>query len=846
MLSIIGKLFRDAGLRDLAVESGVIAEGSINKVLDGKQYNRGVRLHKLTYEALMQLVWKGFLEWLENNHSTDLPHLDETFRVVMAMHGDTCATTLESSRNEESCQRILHLLCCYLNVLKNDSGHLAAFWMIYLEMIEILLGLIRADREGDWYLHLASIKNMIPWCFAMDKTNYYRYLPVYYAQMTQLEQTCPDLHTHFLNGGFSVQLRQANPFAKIAIDQTVEETVNKDTQTAGGTKGFSLKQSALTRYYLTAEHRAEALRQLRDLISSGQSREGLNHADLQSSRVKRDENDVKSIVDMLENNWTNPFSNQPSDLVSLSTGAAATSAITSDLLKARSKGEEAFKIHKERRASVSLSLKPWALANADGTLKKTGKATLGNHLEKEVANVDVSSGSCATIVDAMAIVQMIPVFDLYQDQSIKAAERINRGSKCGIMFNQIKPGHRIKNWKRILASTESKAKLTIFLAENWKEECRRSKLGSIILMVITGEQCFKITKDEVTEMTELRSTHEEADTRMMIHAKHAAVNFRTVVVISEDTDVFVILLSLHSQIGTKVLLRRGKKNAMRLIDISRLGTILGKDVCTALIGVHAYTGCDSVSAFAGQGKVKSIRLITKNKEYREMFCDFGKEWHVTEDMFETIQAFTCSLYCLNTSISDVNKLRYEMFRSRKGDISSGQLPPCKDALKQQTNRANYQAAIWRRSLQNSPEIPSPTNGHGWNVVEGKLGLTGAPAPDVVLELMSCKCPRRCNENCPCVVNGFSCTLACKLLDCDNMQEEDEHGEDELDSDGENSENEPADDSETEQQSNAMYDMICLDTVVAVRPNVESLRKFTSALQSASSGASKQRNKTIKA
>ncbi|KAG1650017.1 hypothetical protein GQR58_028409 [Nymphon striatum] len=709
MLSIIGKLFRDAGLRDLAVESGVIAEGSIDKVLDGKQYNRGVRLHKLTYEALMRLVWKGFLEWLENNHSTDLPHLDETFRVVMAMHGDTCATTLESSRNKESCQRILHLLCCYLNVLKNDSGHLAAFWMIYLEMIEILLGLIRADREGDWYLHLASIKSMIPWCFAMDKTNYSR---------------C----------GFSVQLRQANPFAKIAIDQTVEETVNKDTQTAGGTKGFSLKQSALTRYYLTAEHRAEALRQLRDLISSGQSREGLNHADLQSSRVKRDENDVKSIVDMLENNWTNPFSNQPSDLVSLSTGAAATSAITSDLLKARSKGEEAFKIHKERLESGSgffdpikkqnlqtftvlqkntvvnagtnremilkadnrvfgnmlliaqsrkldmkdvlqypLGPKPWALANADGTLKKTGKATLGKHLEKEVANVDVPSGSCATIVDAMAIVQMIPgenmtfdelsdailkkifndgrgsgridvVFDLYQDQSIKAAERINRGSKCGIMFNQIKPGHRIKNWKRILASTESKAKLTIFLAENWKEECRRSKLCSIILMVTTGEQCFKITNDEVTEMTELRSTHEEADTRMMIHAKHAAVNFRTVVVISEDTDVFVILLSLHSQIGTKVLLRRGKKNAMRPIDISRLGTILGKDVCTALIGVHAYTGCDSVSAFAGQGKVKSIRLITKNKEYREMFCDFGKEWHVTEDMFETMQAFTCSLY----------------------------------------------------------------------------------------------------------------------------------------------------------------------------------------------------------
>jgi len=47
LLLIIGKLFGNSGLRDLAVESGTIAEGSIRKVLEGRQYNRGVRLHKL-------------------------------------------------------------------------------------------------------------------------------------------------------------------------------------------------------------------------------------------------------------------------------------------------------------------------------------------------------------------------------------------------------------------------------------------------------------------------------------------------------------------------------------------------------------------------------------------------------------------------------------------------------------------------------------------------------------------------------------------------------------------------------------------------------------------------------
>ena len=49
-MSTFGKLFGDFGLRDLAVESGVIAEGSIDRVLEEKQYNRAFRLPKLTYE----------------------------------------------------------------------------------------------------------------------------------------------------------------------------------------------------------------------------------------------------------------------------------------------------------------------------------------------------------------------------------------------------------------------------------------------------------------------------------------------------------------------------------------------------------------------------------------------------------------------------------------------------------------------------------------------------------------------------------------------------------------------------------------------------------------------------
>ena len=66
-LSILGKRFRDAGLKDICIEAGIVAEGSINGVLDGKHYNRAVRVHKYIYEALMRLAWEEFLLWAEDN-----------------------------------------------------------------------------------------------------------------------------------------------------------------------------------------------------------------------------------------------------------------------------------------------------------------------------------------------------------------------------------------------------------------------------------------------------------------------------------------------------------------------------------------------------------------------------------------------------------------------------------------------------------------------------------------------------------------------------------------------------------------------------------------------------------
>ncbi len=58
---------------------------------------------------------------------------------------------------------IMELFGVYIKFLRCGSGNLSTFWMTYMDVIEILLGLIRTSREGDWMLHLASVRTMIPW-----------------------------------------------------------------------------------------------------------------------------------------------------------------------------------------------------------------------------------------------------------------------------------------------------------------------------------------------------------------------------------------------------------------------------------------------------------------------------------------------------------------------------------------------------------------------------------------------------------------------------------------------------------------------------------------------------------
>ena len=61
-MQILFKRFGDAGMKDTLIQSSVIPEGSIKSVLRGKCYNRGIRLYKILYEALLRQMMSHVIE----------------------------------------------------------------------------------------------------------------------------------------------------------------------------------------------------------------------------------------------------------------------------------------------------------------------------------------------------------------------------------------------------------------------------------------------------------------------------------------------------------------------------------------------------------------------------------------------------------------------------------------------------------------------------------------------------------------------------------------------------------------------------------------------------------------
>ena len=159
-----------AGLKDVIIEPGVIEEESVDGILTGKDYNRTVRFHKLMYESCMRLVWRGFMDWFEEENVPEFQELDTLLCTINNLsYNELDSKSFNEILENDVLAAIHERFQQYLNKLRSDNGNILAFWMSSVDMTSLMLGFYTTFRRKR--LNCSSDFNLIPWCVAYDRSN---------------------------------------------------------------------------------------------------------------------------------------------------------------------------------------------------------------------------------------------------------------------------------------------------------------------------------------------------------------------------------------------------------------------------------------------------------------------------------------------------------------------------------------------------------------------------------------------------------------------------------------------------------------------------------------------------
>ena len=109
----------------------------------------------------------------------------------------------------------------------------ACLWFQYMDMIDILRQFIKAERTGNWGLHLKAIKDMLPFFAAAGHNLYMKSGYIYLQQITELQETTSEVYQHFTMGNHVVR-RKKKFWARLSTDLVIEQVLMRSIKSVGG------------------------------------------------------------------------------------------------------------------------------------------------------------------------------------------------------------------------------------------------------------------------------------------------------------------------------------------------------------------------------------------------------------------------------------------------------------------------------------------------------------------------------------------------------------------------------------------------------------------------------------
>ena len=147
------------------LKSRLCANGSLQEVMSGKQYNRSLRVHSIMAEAFENLAWEQFS--LKAYSRVQLKGVDKDLRSAEL---SAKAADVNYYETVESIQ----VLMADFNNEKHKYrsgcyGPTPQYWMSYVDKVWVVRRLLRSLKENDFSMYKTCLKQMIPLFFAFDQ-----------------------------------------------------------------------------------------------------------------------------------------------------------------------------------------------------------------------------------------------------------------------------------------------------------------------------------------------------------------------------------------------------------------------------------------------------------------------------------------------------------------------------------------------------------------------------------------------------------------------------------------------------------------------------------------------------
>ena len=306
----LGELLDGSGWVSALVNADIATPGTAESFLKAGHLARTRRAHQVTAAALFALMHLAYEKYKETLPTPCVP------LEFMAWH----------------------------DKMASDQPQFA-FWLQVLELEVLVLEIVRALREGDFLSYVQSVAALVPPMFALDHTNYARWLPVHIRDMASLESNHPTVYQKFLSGAFVVN-KTRNPFSSIALDHAHEQE-NASIKGEGGAVGLTESPSALRRWMIGGPEIAAMVKQFEEKSLTEKQKPTKHHdqtPSMQSSFLK----DVKCLINAVEE-MGNPFKEDSGDLLVLDTMEIMPEEVVQSVKNLQKLGEGQYKAFVKER-----------------------------------------------------------------------------------------------------------------------------------------------------------------------------------------------------------------------------------------------------------------------------------------------------------------------------------------------------------------------------------------------------------------------------------------------------------------------------------------------------------------